>query len=127
MIPAVAYGQMIGAGVIWFVAIWGRVLGAEPFTTWLYFFAWWPLLLFLDGLLAYLDERDEAMTRGREEAAELVLLERAKRPAGRSPGTRSRPARRTSSYNGSRSWSQAASVTRRLPSRGCRRTARCWR
>jgi len=45
---------MIGAGVIWFVAIWGRLLGAEPFTTWLYFFAWWPLLLFLDGLLAYL-------------------------------------------------------------------------
>ncbi|MEJ2092656.1 MAG: hypothetical protein P8X65_10740 [Syntrophobacterales bacterium] len=52
-----AYGQIIGAGVIWFVAIWGRLLGAEPFTTWLYFFAWWPLLLFLDGLLACLTSK----------------------------------------------------------------------
>lgn len=57
LIPAVAYGQIIGAGVIWFVAIWGRLLGAEPFTTWLYFFAWWPLLLFLDGLLACLTSK----------------------------------------------------------------------
>jgi hypothetical protein len=37
--------------LIWVVAIIGRLLMAEPFVSWLYFFAWWPLLLFLDGLL----------------------------------------------------------------------------
>jgi hypothetical protein len=36
--------------VIWTVAIVGVIWGREPFTTWLYLFAWWPLLLFLDGL-----------------------------------------------------------------------------
>lgn len=43
--------QMGAALMLWYVAIWGRLLGAEPFTSWLYFFAWWPLLFFLDGLL----------------------------------------------------------------------------
>uniref|UniRef100_A0A7C3UYG4 Uncharacterized protein n=1 Tax=Desulfobacca acetoxidans TaxID=60893 RepID=A0A7C3UYG4_9BACT len=42
---------------IWYIAIWGRLLGAEPFTSWLYFFAWWPLLLFLDGVLSRLTGR----------------------------------------------------------------------
>ncbi len=54
LLPALAISQIVLACVVWFVAIWGRVLGAEPFTTWLYFFAWWPLLLFLDGLLGRL-------------------------------------------------------------------------
>lgn len=51
MIRALAALQMAGAGALWFVAIWGRLLGAEPFSSCLYFFAWWPLLLFLDGFL----------------------------------------------------------------------------
>jgi len=42
---------MAGAVVVWFLAIWGRLLGAEPFSSWLYHFAWWPLLFFLDGVL----------------------------------------------------------------------------
>jgi hypothetical protein len=54
MSPLLAACQIILAILIWFVAIWGRLLGAEPFITWLYFFAWWPLLLFLDGLLGRL-------------------------------------------------------------------------
>ncbi len=66
MIPAVSAAQMIVAGVIWFVAIWGRALGAEPFTTWLYFFAWWPLLLFLDGLLGRLTGKSFIFQRPRE-------------------------------------------------------------
>jgi hypothetical protein len=52
--PVLAAFQIILAVALWFVAIWGRLLGAEPFSTWLYFFAWWPLLLFLDGLLSRL-------------------------------------------------------------------------
>jgi hypothetical protein len=54
MSPLLAASQIILAIVIWFIAIWGRLLGAEPFVTWLYFFAWWPLVLFLDGLLGRL-------------------------------------------------------------------------
>jgi len=66
MIPAVSSAQMVVAGVIWFVAIWGRLLGVEPFTTWLYFFAWWPLLLFLDGLLGHLTGKSLIWQRPRE-------------------------------------------------------------
>lgn len=55
--PPLAALQIILAVVTWYVAIWGRLLGAEPFTAWLYFFAWWPLLLFLDGLLGRLTGR----------------------------------------------------------------------
>jgi hypothetical protein len=54
MKPLIASAQMGLAGILWLLAIWGRHLGAEPFTNWLYFFAWWPLLLFLDGLLGCL-------------------------------------------------------------------------
>lgn len=57
MISALPAVQMVVAGVIWFVAIWGRALTAEPFSSWLYFFGWWPLLLFLDGLLGRLTGR----------------------------------------------------------------------
>jgi hypothetical protein len=43
--------QMVLAVAVWYVALWGRLLLAEPFTSWLYHFAWWPLLLLLDGIL----------------------------------------------------------------------------
>ena len=54
MIASLARWQMGLAVVAWLLAIWGRVLGVELFVSWLYFFAWWPLLLFLDGLLGRL-------------------------------------------------------------------------
>ena len=54
MSPTLAILQIILAVVVWFVAIWGRLLGLEFFIAWLYFFAWWPLLLFLDGVLGRL-------------------------------------------------------------------------
>ena len=43
--------QIALAVAVWLAAILGRLLGVEPFVTWLYDFAWWPLLLFLDGIL----------------------------------------------------------------------------
>lgn len=46
-----ALGQIILALVIWTAALVGVSWGWEPFSTWLFHFAWWPLLLFLDGLL----------------------------------------------------------------------------
>jgi len=57
MLKTLASLQIGLAVVTWFLAIWGRALGAEPFTSWLYHFAWWPLLLFLDGLLLRLTGR----------------------------------------------------------------------
>lgn len=57
MAPVLPTLQIILAAVIWYVAIWGCLLGAEPFVSWLYFFAWWPLLLFLNGLLGRLTGR----------------------------------------------------------------------
>jgi|UniRef100_A0A7V6A2U5 hypothetical protein len=57
MSPILATLQIILAIAVWFTAVWGRLLGAEPFVTWLYFFAWWPLVFFLDGVLGRLTER----------------------------------------------------------------------
>jgi hypothetical protein len=66
MSPLLAACQIILALVIWFVAIWGHLLGAEPFVTWLYYFAWWPLLLFLDGLLGRLTGKSLLWERPRD-------------------------------------------------------------
>ncbi len=66
MRPRLASGQMLVAVVLWVAAIGGRLMGAEPFTSWLYFFAWWPLLLFLDGLLARLTGASLIRQRPRE-------------------------------------------------------------
>jgi len=66
MIPAVSAAQIIVALVVWFVAIWGRALGTEPFVSWLYYFAWWPLLLFLDGVLGRLTGKSLIWERPRE-------------------------------------------------------------
>jgi hypothetical protein len=43
--------QLGMAPVIWGVAFFGAVRGITLFEDWLYFFAWWPLILFLDGML----------------------------------------------------------------------------
>jgi len=66
MSPTLAAWQIILAVVVWFVAIWGRLLGAEPFVTWLYFFAWWPLVFFLDGVLGRLTGKSLLWERPRE-------------------------------------------------------------
>ena len=39
------------APIIWALALWGALHGREPFYSWLYFFAWWPYILVLAGLL----------------------------------------------------------------------------
>ena len=51
MTRSLATLQIALAAAVWMAAILGRLLEVEPFVTWLYDFAWWPLLLFLDGLL----------------------------------------------------------------------------
>jgi hypothetical protein len=66
MSPLMATVQIILAVVIWLVAIWGRLLGSEPFVTWLYFFAWWPLVLFLDGILGLLAGKSLLWERPRD-------------------------------------------------------------
>jgi hypothetical protein len=49
--PLLAKIQVGSALVIWALAFPGAVWGVELFTDWLYFFAWWPLIFFLDGIL----------------------------------------------------------------------------
>jgi len=66
MLPTLATWQIILAIAVWFVAIWGRLLGAEPFVTWLYFFSWWPLVLFLDGVLGRLTGKSLLWERPRD-------------------------------------------------------------
>ncbi|MFZ5452568.1 MAG: hypothetical protein ACOZF2_11995 [Thermodesulfobacteriota bacterium] len=41
------------APLIWTLALGGALWGREPFYSWLYFFAWWPLIFFLEGLLFF--------------------------------------------------------------------------
>ena len=66
MTATLASCQIGLALIIWVVAIGGRLLGAEPFVSWLYYFAWWPLLLFLDGLLIRLTGRSRLWEHSRE-------------------------------------------------------------
>ena len=66
MTPFLASVQIGLALVVWLVAIGGCVLEAEPFVSWLYYFAWWPLLLFLDGLLWRLTGKSLLWERPRE-------------------------------------------------------------
>jgi len=61
-----AYSQMGLAVVVWLVALWGVANGWEPFGAWLYHFAWWPLILFLDGALASLTGASLLWRRSRE-------------------------------------------------------------
>jgi len=42
---------LTAALLIWGVALGGALYGREPFVSWLYFFAWWPYILVLEGLL----------------------------------------------------------------------------
>lgn len=42
---------LAAAPFIWILALVGALYGREPFYSWLYFFAWWPLIFFLEGLL----------------------------------------------------------------------------
>ena len=46
-----AQGEMLLALALWGVGLTGAVLGQPTILQWLYFFAWYPLILFLDGLL----------------------------------------------------------------------------
>lgn len=43
--------QAVSALVVWALAFPGAVWEVALFKDWLYFFAWWPLILFLDGVL----------------------------------------------------------------------------
>jgi hypothetical protein len=46
-----AQGELLLALALWGVGLLGAVRAQAAFLQWLYFFAWYPLILFLDGLL----------------------------------------------------------------------------
>ncbi len=45
--------QMVAAVICWVAAAAGVAAEREPFCSWLYLFAWWPLIVFLDGMLLH--------------------------------------------------------------------------
>jgi len=52
--------------LIWAVALWGALQGRESYASWLYFFAWWPYILLLEGWLYLLEGRFWLLARPRE-------------------------------------------------------------
>jgi hypothetical protein len=61
-----AAAEMLLAAGLWALALTGLATGREPFVSWLYHFAWWPYLLFLDGILFLLRGESWLLTRPRE-------------------------------------------------------------
>jgi hypothetical protein len=61
-----AWLQIAAAPLIWAAALAGALSGWEPFVSWLYFFAWWPLIFFLEGLLFLKQGKYWLLSRPRE-------------------------------------------------------------
>jgi hypothetical protein len=61
-----AAGEMAVALGLWAVALWGIAVHQEAILQWLFFFAWYPYLLFLDGLLFRLQGESWLTTRPRD-------------------------------------------------------------
>ncbi len=50
-IAYLAYGEMVVALASWALGLWGIITGQAAILQYLYFFAWYPYIIFLDGLL----------------------------------------------------------------------------
>ncbi len=66
MRKSLAFLILAVAPLIWALALWGALSGLEPFASQLYFFAWWPYLLFLDALLFLIKGEFWLVSRPRE-------------------------------------------------------------
>ncbi|MBM4273850.1 MAG: hypothetical protein FJ134_05235 [Deltaproteobacteria bacterium] len=66
MFKTLAAGEIILALALWTAALAGLVQGREPFVNLFYHFAWWPYLLFLDGVLLYRQGESWLLFRTRE-------------------------------------------------------------
>ncbi|MEJ2673406.1 MAG: hypothetical protein P8168_14675 [Deltaproteobacteria bacterium] len=58
--------QIAAALAAWALGLWGIVNGQEEILKYLYFFAWYPYVLFLDGLLCRLKGNSWLLGRPRE-------------------------------------------------------------
>jgi len=61
-----AHGEIFLALALWGVGLAGAILGNPAIRQWLFFFAWYPLLLFLDGLLYRLRGNSWLLDRPRD-------------------------------------------------------------
>jgi hypothetical protein len=61
-----AVAEIILALALWAVALTALAFHREPFVSLLYYFAWWPYLLFLDGVLLFLQGESWLFFRTRE-------------------------------------------------------------
>ncbi len=66
MRKTLAFLLIAAALLIWTVSLWGALQGREPFASHLYFFAWYPYLLFLDALLCLKEGNFWLLSRPRE-------------------------------------------------------------
>ncbi len=64
--PLAARGQILAALLVWLGALAGVALDSPPVRAYLYHLAWWPLLLFLDGLLLLKAQESWLWQRPRE-------------------------------------------------------------
>ena len=58
--------EIIAGLVGWCIGLWGMVSGQEAILQYLYFFAWYPYIIFLDGLLYRLKGRSWLLNRPRD-------------------------------------------------------------
>ncbi len=63
---ALAAAEILLALAFWAATLIGLAFNREPFVSLLYYFAWWPLLLFLDGVLFYLQGESWLLFRTRD-------------------------------------------------------------
>jgi hypothetical protein len=61
-----AYLLIASAPLIWAAAPAAALYGLDPFSSWLYFFAWWPYILMLEGVLLLRQEKYWLLHRPRE-------------------------------------------------------------
>jgi hypothetical protein len=61
-----AVGEIILALTVWGVGLWGVAVGQAYIVQWLYFFAWYPYIRFLDGLLYWLKGESWLISRPRD-------------------------------------------------------------
>ncbi|MCK9375736.1 MAG: hypothetical protein M0P73_06265 [Syntrophobacterales bacterium] len=65
-IDYLAYGEMVVALAGWALGLWGIITGQAAILQYLYFFAWYPYIVFLDGLLFRLRGESWLLNRPRD-------------------------------------------------------------
>ncbi len=63
LLSILAVAELATALVVWTIALWGITVSQEYILQWLFFFAWYPYILFLDGMLFRLQGKSWLISR----------------------------------------------------------------